>query len=99
MYSPASLNFAVVSAFPRNGSFTPPPVSISARGLAFEKTTVPGPRYWDHVSTTGGGGFRIGAFVPLEYYASSSVPSGRRSGIATEVVRDSPGFATIAIGP
>ena len=41
-------------------------------GLALSNVTRPGPRYFDQVRTTAGGGFRSGALVPLVYFASSA---------------------------
>src|SRR2546422_7704511 len=99
MYSPGSLNRAIVAAFPMNCSFTPPPRSFSISGLALSKVTLPGPRYFDHVSDTGGGGFSIGAFVPLEYLASSSVQIVSDSADETDVVRVRKGLVIVATGP
>ena len=89
----------VVAPLPLNGSPTFPPASFSNSGLGFSNVTLPGPRYFDQDSVTGGGGFRSGEPVPLEYFASSSAQTVSGSGADTEVVRVRPGFETIAIGP
>src|SRR5688500_14899835 len=99
MYSPGSPNVAVVAPLPRNGSSGLPPVRISTSGLSLAKVTVPGPRYVDHRTSTGGRGFNIGALDPLEYFASSSVQKASGSGVATRVVRVRAGRLTIATGP
>ena len=90
---------AVVAPLPLNSSSTCPPASFSNVGFALSKVTVPGPRYFDQVSETGGGGFRIGALVPLEYFASSSAQTVRSNGVARAVVLVATGLVTIAIGP
>src|SRR3954447_8923416 len=100
MYSPGSLNFAVTLVFPEYGCATCPPEMVSTFGLpsAGSKVTVPGPRYFEKIVVTGGGGFRIGALVPLVNFASSLTQSGSGIGALTVAVRAT-ALAIDAIGP
>src|SRR2546422_4470407 len=86
-YSPGSLNVTVVVDFPRKGTFSPPPANVSIAGRSLSNMTVPGPRYVDHASRTGGGRFFGGAIVPLANLASSSAHTETASGDDTRVVR------------
>src|SRR5690349_4645989 len=97
-YSPGSLNLAVAVVCPLYGSLTLPPASVFISGRGLSNVTVPGPRYFDHDTLTGARLPVSGALVPLVYLASSSAQSGRSSGLATDVVRDS-ARCIDAIGP
>src|SRR6185503_14241296 len=98
MYSPGSLNVTVVDALPVYGSSTFPPLSVSNFGFAVPNVTTPGPRYFDRVTFTGGGAFRMGAFVPVLYFASSSTRRSSGIGIPTAAVRAN-GLDGPATGP
>src|SRR3954462_1233394 len=98
MYSPGSLNFAVVVALPLNGSSCLPPLITSTFGLSESNVTLPGPRNFAHASVTTGRGRVIGALVPLVYFASSFAHTGRASPCATVAVRAS-AFDAAATGP
>jgi len=59
---------------------------------------MPGPRYLDHLTMTGGRGVVRGALVPLVYFMSSVAQSVNIIGDEVDAVR--PGAApTCAIGP
>ena len=66
--------------------------------LRLSNATVPGPRYFDHVTVTGGRGFAIGALVLLVYFMSSVAQMVSGSGADNEAVRLA-ACATVAIGP
>src|SRR6516225_3157272 len=89
-------NFTFVVAFPLNGSL--PSGNFSTAGLALSKVTVPGPRYFDQISATGGRFAVSGAPVPLVYFRSSVTQTVNASGADTDAVRAG-AAASVAIGP
>jgi hypothetical protein len=98
-YSPGSLNVTFVVAFPlKGGAPLPDDGDCSTSGFALSNATVPGPRYFDHVTVTGGRGFAIGALVLLVYFMSSVAQMVSGSGADNEAVRLA-ASATVAIGP
>jgi hypothetical protein len=60
--------------------------------------TWPGPRYFDTVSSTGGGALRIGTFEPVLFLASSSAQKSSVIGVPTDAVR-AIARAGLAAGP
>src|SRR4029077_2092868 len=93
------LNVTFVVAFPLKGGPPLPDDGIcTTSGFALSNATVPGPRYFDHVSVTGGRGFVIGAPVPLVYFMSSVAQTVSGSGADNEALRLA-ACATVAIGP
>src|SRR5262245_33675024 len=68
-------------------------------GFAAAKVTVPGPRYFERVNSTGGGALRISLFAPLVYCASSSAHRLSASGTPTTAFIDFAVLAGWAIGP
>ena len=75
----------MVADLPVNAAL--PPGVFSTGGFDLSNVTLPGPRNFDHVSRTGGGGLRCGALVPLVYFSSSDAQSVRGSAVDTSVVR------------
>ena len=89
MYSPGSLNVAVVSAFPRTR--LPDGAVKSAflrRRVAVRKVTAPGPRYLLHVTVTGGAGSGAARLAARWRHPRPtwSAASGVAAGLSTCVV-------------
>src|SRR5262245_6684122 len=79
MYSPGSLNVAVVLALPVNVVFSGPLNSAaSAVGLSAANFTEPGPRNLLHVSVTAGVRGRV---APGTLFASSATHKGSVNGL------------------
>src|SRR4026207_1683532 len=70
--SPGALNVTLVVALPLNAAPIGPPCSTVTFGRGASNFTSPGPRYFAHSSSPGGGAFRGCAFDPLVYLPSST---------------------------
>src|SRR6478736_2041585 len=90
------VTFAVV--WPRNSASTAPPASIFNAGIRLSNFTSPGPRYFDHSISTGGGRLRGCAFEPLVNLPSSTAHVVIGSGTPTFACIVG-ALATVAIGP
>src|ERR1051325_776916 len=80
-----------------------PPPSTSKTGGRLSKVTLPGPRYFDHTSSTGTGTVLGGAIVALANLPSSSAHTGSASGAPFATVRsgalDSSASGPFVAGP
>src|ERR1051326_2457540 len=72
--------------------------SFSTRGFALSNVTLPGPRYFDQISVTGGRGVDSGAPVPEVYFMSSVTQSVNAKSSDSDTVRLA-ALASVAIGP
>src|SRR5689334_22743346 len=85
MYSPGSLNVAVVDARPvKTAVVEPGSVVLATAGVALEKVTVPGPRNLLHPSVTGGS---AGGLAPGKVLQSSATQTVNGSGLPIVAVR------------